>query len=282
MNIITECERGTFKHLHSIPSYINQKELKNFSNNVRILEIPSLHSFKLFCNENTGFISKGQNSGEIERDTNWAGTRTWDGFLELLENGDEAVIKKIKISTDKKVVEMSKKYKEVLTNFKFDVTGQFFDIGLVLQGAPESWLDPQHEEKEITRIDIILNISLSARDDEDTVINNAGRVIAMCKILEDHGVEVSIKGLIGQSNYQNNNDETFVSIIEMKGYDEPVNYQKLSILLSPAYFRRGIFKLMEVVSDNVNYGYGRPLKFEEFTSLADDRSVNKLEGRLFQ
>ena len=110
----------------------------------------------------------------------------------------------------------------------------------------------------------------------------ASQSVAMCKILEDHGVEVSIKGLIGQLNYQTDNDETLVSIIEIKGYDEPVNYQKLSILLSPAYFRRGIFKLMEVVSDNVKYGYGRPLKFEEFISLADDKSVDKLEGRLFQ
>lgn len=284
MKLVTEFERKTFKHLYTVPSYLNKNELKELGGSIRILEIPSLEEFKIFCNTNTDFRSKEGNQSMAIRDekANWAGTQTWDEFLVLLEKGDDKVIKSIKISTNKQVNELASKYKEILTNFKFDVTGQFFDIGLVLQGIPETWLEPENEEKEVIRIDVILNISLSASDDKNEVIRNASKVIAMSKILETHGIEVSIKGVIAQRGYRISNDENLITIMDIKRYDEPVNYQKLSILLSPAYFRRGIFKLMEVVSNDVRGGYGRPIKFKEFTSLSSAKSVNELEGRLFR
>lgn len=270
-----------FKHLGALPEFMNDGMIKN-EKKIRMVEINSLQQYKRFMHDHTDFKAVNYNSSMREDgDSSWSGTSSWGDYLKLLDNGDDEIVKKIKLSTTKQVAEISKKYKDVLTNFKFDVTGQFFDIGLVLQGAPETWLDPVVDHEEVMKIDIILNGAFNSGVDKDKVIENASRILAMSRILEDHKIQVRIKMVMGISNYASDS-ETLITIMDIKGYDEPVNYQKISVMLSPTNLRRGHFKLAEVASPKLQSRYGYPFEVKEFTTLSDHKSVTLLEGRLFQ
>ena len=231
-------------------------------------------------------IEKQNGDGHSEEysDRAWHGTKSWDEFITLLDNGDENVTAKIRENTKLQVAEMSKKYEEELINYKFDVTGQFFDIGLVLTGVPECWLEPEYSESEKVKVEITINASFPDGTDLDRIVTNAGKVLAMAKILEDHGVEVRLLAITGGKNVDHNRSRTFEMLFEtvVKDYDEPLNYSKCSSIITPTYLRRGWFKMAEAEAGNLNDSYGQIIKVDNSVELRTDSDVYELEKRLFK
>jgi len=244
-----------------------------------IYDFGTLNTYKKFMVENKDF--KGRYNHSMSTG-DWSGVKTYDKYLELLENGDEAVMKKIKLETTKQIAELGKKYVEVIDNYKFDVTGQFFDVGLVMTGVPETWLEPEIKEEEQVQVEIVVNGSFPDGSDLDIVVENAGRVLAMVKILEDHGVEVKIIQVATAKNFRKTG-ETLFAMVNIKDYDEPINYKKCSALMSPTYLRRGCMKMMEVFGGNtLSSGYGKSLNMEGAVRLLDTKQVDALERKLFK
>lgn len=214
----------------------------------------------------------------------WHGTKSWDDFITLLDEGDKKVTDKIKTETKSQIAELGKKYQEELKNYRFDVVGEFFDIGLVLTGVPEHWLEPEYEEVEKPKVDLIINASFPDSTDLDGIVKNAGKVLAIAKILEDHGVMVGIKAVTGGKNFMNG-DKYTEALFEttVKGYDEPLNYTKCSSIITPTYLRRGWFRMVEQVANSkLKSSYGSIINVENSVELRKDDSVKKLEEKLFK
>ena len=273
------------KVLNKIPSYLTEKSIAGVirGSELQICDMGTLGNFKRFMNKNTGIEEHSFKQSEIYREKNWAGTKTWDEYLDILETGDEKVMKQIKVATDLQVAELSKKYEETIINYKFDVTGQFFDVGLVLTGVPESWLEPESEIEEKVKVDLVLNGAFNAGFNQKKIVSASARILAMTKILEDNGVLVSIKLVSLNVEFDENYKKSLLAISHLKDYDEPLNYKKMSALLSPTFHRRGLFKIMEMAENGkLNSGYGTPRPFEGVIQLNDDRALDKLEHKLFK
>jgi len=284
MQLNTEVIEGC-KSLHKIPSYL---ENANIRKDDKIIELGTLSNYKKFMQLHKEFTGSSENSsmrdeGSGSRD-GFSGSQTYDNFLTLLDEGDKDVMNKIKVETTKQVAELSKKYEEVIHRYKFDTSGQFFDVGLVLTGVPETWLEPDNVKEEKVRVEIIINGTFHSGISKSDVVRGASRILAMIKILEDNDVEVKLKivSCIADFTHGGNVNNLYVAT-DVKNYDEPINYKKASALLSPTYLRRGMFKMMELVGKNkLSGGYGRPIEVNGFIELHRSSGIDKLEKRLFK
>lgn len=277
--LCTEHKLKGVKTLAKTPNYLAQN---NFQSDAIIFELGGLYDFK-----NTLKTYKhinNCNSDTVNKESDWTGCRTWDLYEDLLENGDEDVIKKIKLETSKQVAELGKKYEDVISNYKFDVVGQFFDVGLVLTGVPETWLEPEYQQEEKVRVDILINGTFSDGTDLNKISKNAGKILAMVKILEEHNVEVSLKMIFSsiKSNTKNSG-QRFVAVANVKDYDEAINYAKCSSLMSPTFLRRGMIKILELIFERkLASGYGKPEKLIGVMNLDDNNDISNLEQKLFK
>ena len=275
----TEEMKGA-KVLHKVPEYLKNE---NVGKDDKVVEFDSLSHYKRFMIEHKDFKDCTRQSSMQEG--SWSGSWDYDAFLTMLDEGDEDVMAKMKVATKKEVTELQKKYEEVIHGFKFDVTGHFFDVGLVLTGVPEAWLEPDYEEEEKVQVELVINGSFSANVNKDKIVRSGSRILAMAKILEDNDVQVKIRIVSSNDGSHGGyrNSKLHVSTL-VKDYDEPINYKKVSALLSPTYHRRGTFKVIELDAGyEIGSGYGRPVKSPNFIQMDDrDGGLDRLEKRLFK
>jgi hypothetical protein len=270
-----------FKSVTNEPKWL--KGVNTPHDRVRLLQIPSLNAWYSFMHE--AKVEEGTRDASITG-SSWAGTADWDSYIKLLDEGDEKVMGKIKTETKNQVRELEKRYEKEIKGYKFDVSGEFFDIGLVLSGIPEAWLEPDYEEREIPRVVMRIDMGFTAGVRSDTVINNGAKLLGMAKVLEDMGVEVQVELYGFQSRWRhgtkNAKQETLITSLTAKGFNEPINYKKLSSLLTTAHFRRGIFRVMEVIGGKeVGGGYGNQDAVDGFVRIREKIEVDRLEREIF-
>ncbi len=270
-----------FKTLTTLPESLKGIEL---TSNAKIIDTGNLTNYRNFMIEAGKHRREDGKASATKYDsTKWSGTSTWAEYIEILKNGDDHLMKKIKTKTKTETKNLEKQYKEVVSDYKFDVTGQFFDVGLVISGVPESWLEPEYAEEEVVRVDIVLNGAYNWKFDQEVMSSNIARILAMIKVLENHKVEVKIVLVSGNGNYDRKHREDLIVMTNLKGYSEPINYSKMTSLLNPAYHRRGILKIIEMQADKVGEGYSRPLRYGNgVINLLDNNDINDLEHRLFK
>lgn len=261
---------------------------KNKEQPIRYIHIPSLVAFKAFMkessNEERWLKVNYQLSAEVSSD-GWAGTTTWDEYMYLLENGDDRVMEQIKADTALAVTELEHKYENVLSHYKYDVVGEFFDIGLVLSGVPETWLEPEYKEEQGEKPQIALRIDadFTGSVSSETVIRNGGRIIAMGKILERMGCEVSIDLYNVCNKWTYSNEEVLIFEFTVKRFDESINYKKLSSLLTTGYVRRAQFRIMEVLRpEDISSNYGNSIHLDGFVRIDSNAQIDELEENLFK
>lgn len=280
MNLVIKKELVGAKMLSSVPKYLENVGLKK---NDSVIEMGNLSSLKKFMIENENAHTYRKESMS-RRDENKSGVKDYSEFLSLLENGDDKVTAKIKTITNDVVSDLRKTYQEELIGYKFDVTGEFFDVGLVLSGVPESWLDPEFKPIEKTRIELLINSSYHWKINYEVIVKNASRLLAIAKLLEEHNIEVKIKtfNICDDLDLRDRNHTCYI-VTDVKDYDEPINYQKCSSLISPSYNRRACLKVKEMLyENNLSGGYGKAVFHKGFIRLDTDEDIIALEKKLFK
>lgn len=263
------------KEIQNTPEWLKGSTDSKF----KIFDMGNLSSLKNWMIENKDYDNPISNSSKSN--DNWNGAYSYDDYIKLLDEGDETVMKQIKTATQKSVKELSKKYEEVIRNYKFDVTGEFFDIGLVVTGVPESWLEPVKEET--VRVELLIDGTFPDGSDLEVCRKNAGRVLGMVKILENHGVEVKITQFVYAKGCGNGKTKNIIIYANVKNYDEPINYKKCSALITPTFLRRCYMRVAEVtLKGELERSYGRVKGLSNTTELISRNSVDKLERRLFK
>jgi len=251
----------------------------------KVLEMGTLESYKRFMEDNREFkdakyLSSMRN--EDEEDKDFSGSKSYDDYMDLLNNGDENIIKSIKTATKQNIAELQKTYEKELVGYKFDVSGKFFDIGLVLSGVPEHWLEEEYQEQGKVRVEILINGTFHWKVKKDDVIRNSAKILAMTQILEDNDVLVKIKVVSCIKDYGSSKKYLYIAT-DVKDYDEPINYKKCSALLSPTYLRRGAFKIMELEAKNRLEGnYGYEVQVPQLIKINNDDEIRRLELKLFK
>ena len=263
--------------LKRIPEYLKDVSL---GKNPLLVEFNSLSAYKKFCTDEKDFDDCTQTSSMKYSD--WSGSKTYDDFLDILDKGDDNVMSMMKDATGKEVAILAKKYEEEIAVYKFDVSGQFFDVGLVLTGVPETWLEPEIEEKEKVQVEINIDGAFNAWFNKDKIVKAGSRILAMVKLLEELDVQVKLRIISGNEGYNTARENLYVSTL-IKDFDEPINYKKVSALLSPTYHRRGTFKVIEYTAGHsIGDGYGYPKHDSKIIQLDDKCDIDRLEETLFK
>ena len=120
-----------------------------------------------YCNSHTGFGAK------------FYGSDSWDHAVSLVRDGWDAgtaaITKKISDVKGQEVYEA--------ISYKWDVVGELFDIGAVLSGEPECWLQP--EQNQVKRlIKIAVSTDYSGSITEQQIINRGAAIVALVDALQ--------------------------------------------------------------------------------------------------
>ena len=240
------------------------------------IEFKSIVDFKRYLDKN----ANSENQKSIYRTGDWSGTRTWSEFEKYLQNGNNADIAEIKKYTKIYTDKLEHKF-AMKSEYLFDVTGEFFDIGAVMTGEPEAWVK-EIKVKDDKFIELYIQGTYPDGTDLDKVRKNASKLMAIVNLLQERKFLVKIN-IVFRSKKSYTSDLKLKTEVKMvvKDYDQPIDFKKLATLLGVPFFRRGILRLLEIeYGNNVRTGYGIPeLKSNEI-NLFKTEDIDKLEKTL--
>lgn len=182
----------------------------------------------------------------------WDMSAGWSGAVDMVNRGWNEGTKDVLARLD----QVKHSLEEQFTGYRMEVTGQFFDVGLVVSGEPECWF--QEETEPIRKVaKIAVNATASCGTSANLIRNRGAAIVALADHLQQVGwiVELSVFFVaLGHANRDNNEN----TIIRIDVPTRPVDIDELAFLVAhPAGFRRLGFAAEEAVNCNQNLGgYG--------------------------
>jgi len=146
---------------------------------------------------------------------------------------------------------------------KFDVTGQSFDVGRVLTGEPECWINrDMYEPKEVVKI--FVNTSFSFSVSKHIIRNRGAAITALIDLLSEQYIVEPV--FIRTVEYNGRKDTTVLTIP-----NSPLDIDSVCFIASnPMYLRRLMFASLELGHKQSKCGsYGLPADFTEYESSED-------------
>ena len=176
----------------------------------------------------------------------------WPALRSFLENGwaeGAAEIEKLRASVDH-IVDKVRERSEALI---YDVSGQWLDVGRMLNGEPEcfgSYVQMEHGggKSKIVRVDV--NVACSCGVSVSDFRHRGAAVAAFIDLVEASGRRCEVH--VVSASYLNDRsrrpgDKPANQIrIKAKGANEPLDLSRLAVLIAdPGIFRRAILSFME-------------------------------------
>ena len=235
------------------------------------------------------FLEKNENvkTNKISSHTanfKFSGTHNFDEALEMLRSGNEEIKKGLKKGLKLEMDKLRKEINSQPQGYVADVEGLFFDVAKVIEGEPECWYREPWDKTKKPRLQIPIGGSYNHKFKKEEAVKNATKIIALVKALEDNGFEVEMT-MIFMADYTTTDNETMFHSVMIKNYDESFNWNKISAMLHPSFFRRIIFRDKELMSpEKVEDGYGQSSTLsryfengENMLSLSDAYSIEKFK-----
>ena len=229
------------------------------------------------------YLEKNRNSDNqrtLFRNDIWTGTETWAEFETYLEEGNKEATKSIKEYTKLYVDKFEQLYTSNI-GYEFDVTGEFFDIGAVMVGEPEAWIK-QIEIKDEKFIEINIQGTYPHNANLEIVKQNASKLLAIASVLDSQGFSVRLNMVFRQKKCAKRGKVKNLDVfIPIKDYNQPFDYKKMGILVGVPFFRRGIFRVLEIeFGNNLSDNYGAMNAKDGDISLVSDSDISDLERML--
>ena len=248
-----------------------------------VTEYKSLHGLMGHLEKTKDMVTnQTTNSGNKD----FYGTEDFDGALKILKNGSEKIKKGLKKQVKIAMDMLQKELNTEPQGYVADVQGLFFDVAKVIEGEPEAWYRDPWDKVKKPRISIPLVGSYNASFRVDTAIKNSSEIIALVKALEDNGFECEIAMIFPADNAEMGTGKGAYQEVMVKNFDESFNWNKLSAMLHPSFFRRIIFRDLEVaMPKTLQSGYGRTSRntmkaFEggdDFLNIGDHSSIERFK-----
>ena len=240
------------------------------------LEFVGVVDFKRYLdvNMNTHYTKS------LTRTDEWSGVNTWYDFQHYLDEGNTEITADIKKYTKMYVDKFEKQLSE-RTEYVFDVTGQFFDIGAVMVGEPEAWI-----KEIVVQEDKFIELNIQGAYQHNTDLNmvrkNGAKLFAIASVLEQKGLLVRINMFFRSKGSENDKPNSITEMkIMVKDYNQGLDYKKLGILLGVPFFRRGYLRLLEIEYDTkCKDSYGKVSYKDGEINLSVTSEVDNLEKML--
>lgn len=212
----------------------------------------------------------GRSSRYHEPSESWDFSAGFNGMRSLVKSGWHVGTNDIAVRLEK----IQHRVEEELVGYRNDVTGQFFDVGLVLAGEPECWYEQDYIPKRQI-VKIAAQTLASCRTSAELIRNRGAAIVALVEKLQAEGyiVELSIICYAESGGYSLGKCP-FVCIKLNMG-SSPIDIDAASFCLAhPAFVRRLYFAVAEAVikGDCGTYGSSRDSHY-------NDDSVDILLGR---
>jgi hypothetical protein len=242
------------------------------------LEFGNVSEFIRYINSNQ---NKPSQNGVLTRgEFDFFQTKSWGDFEDYLQEGNKDITSELKEHT-KFYVDKFEQQIAMTSSYKFDVTGDFFDIGAVMIGEPEAWLQEiKIEDERFITLDI--QGVYDHRTDLAMVRKNGAKVFAMATVLEQQGFAVKIN-MHYSTNNSGNYGTKYSTCINVKNYDGVLDFKKFGILLGVPFFRRGILRSLEIeygVDTNVTFGAPQYGAVDGEIRLDNTADIDLLERKL--
>lgn len=254
---------------------------KKISTGKTEIKFSTVSDIKKYLNDNRK-VKTSQQSSHRKNDKRFFGTESYEEFENtILKNGNPKLLKEIKRKVNKRVDELEHRMTEK-SMYNFDVVGDFFDVGCYMSGEPEHWLK-EIKIKDEKFICVKINGWYNANVRSETIVENASQIIALLRVLEGRGFLTQIDLCFNGRDMTIRGREDILIEIPIKDYNQPLDYKKLSILLDVGFFRRGIFRVLELTYPlNLSGGYGRYSQKDGYINLANYDEVSSLEKTLLE
>ena len=256
-------------------------------------EFKTLSAFNKYLADNVDTPSK-YHSATKDRDWEFSQTSNIEEAYNIAKNGSPEIMRGLKEAVK---LEVEKLRDELMAKRKHDVgdvEGIIFDVAKVLNGEPEAWLRRPIKKNAKPKIRLTIMGNYGGGMDSYEMIQNASKIIALIKTLEEHQIDVHVDMLFAAEHIFKdkaaNKEMGLYTSITMKGFGETFNWAKISGMLHPSFFRRLIFRTREIVGGkNMYSGYGHTIDpsytFEDISRLIevrDTESINRFKKSILK
>lgn len=166
---------------------------------------------------------------------------TWEEMLTMLKTGWPSGIKEIDIKSHAIIDSLMDDTK---TDYKYDVTGDFIDIGTFTTGAPECFLqsEPTATDKPVKKI--VVNLGAASRVGQHTIINKGAAIMAMIDTYYNQYF-IDLSFVIKTTNCQGYDITMIFNANLSQGYDRDMI---AFIACNPTLLRRVYFAVCEKIT----------------------------------
>lgn len=152
-------------------------------------------------------------------------------------------------------------------HLSFDVTGDFLDIGRVIEGAPEDFGSLHFGRPRNRRVRIVIALSQTWSMKPEEINHRSERVIRLVDALENANIRTEIIGV-----YSSKCNHTEVTV---KRFDEQLSIEDVAVVTHSDFSRRLMFRITEY-SKTYDDGYGRADTFHNNIKVLKSRYNDEL------
>lgn len=209
---------------------------------------------------NSGFEDKQKSRID---DPNWTGVSTFKEALDLMRNGYQPAVDKIKEHMKVSLAGQRKRY-----HFEQSVAGFAPIVPLALMGVPNSMISLQQEPIKTKVIDVYYDMTVSCGTSKETIFKCGARMIGALLELEMRGYRFNLYAV--QSYSGSSSADTLV--VKIKSANLGLDIKRMSFPLThPAFFRCIGFDWYSRVPEGIRrVGYGTALAYNNSQDTLTD------------
>ena len=189
------------------------------------------------------------------------GTETWEEAVDLALHGWKDGLEHLEVA-----------YKQVMTamaetdiEYFWDVTGHVFDVGVVLSGEPECWLNTREAESKRT-MRLMVNVGVSVGVTTEVITNRGAAIVALIDELQKAGFIVELTITAATRRYVSHHPDSYIQTFVEMG-TTPLDMDAVAFALgNPALPRRMFFAYKEIATGKMdlrNVSYGIPTEISK-------------------
>lgn len=236
-------------------STIIERQFKSKKRNIKVMieKYNSAMEVAEDCRRRT-ITDSSFNDKSMETFDSWEGVKSYDEALNLLTNGYQPTVEKLKKALKGTVTGSGKRI-----TFKNDIAGFAPVVPLALQGVPNSMIGMTMKPIKCKVIDIYYDITCSAGTSSEQIIKNGQKILGAVLDLESQGYKFNIYAIQGYS------DERSVDMlaVKVKSSTQPLDLKRISFPMTHTAFFRviGFDWYSRTPKAKYRSGYGKALGY---------------------
>lgn len=191
----------------------------------------------------------------------WCGVKSYDEALELLKNGYQPTVEKLKAEIKATLQGTGKRI-----SFKNDIVGYAPIVPLAIMGVPTAMINSTMKRIKAKVVDVYYDNATTCSTSSDDIIKYGAKVLAAIVELEQQGYRFNVHKIHSFCG-----DTADFMVVKIKDALQPIDLKRMSFPMTHTAFDRVISFDWYSKCPKTTYriGYGHPLEHENSHSARD-------------